>query len=100
MDHPDPYDPHGPPGQTGDHNAAPLGRRDHRAKTHLNYRARQLGLARYLWHTPNGRRRLVDSRGTHEVDAAQALELEHPGALDAALRQLEERISPRAGPYS
>ena len=39
MDHPDPYDPHGPPGQTGDHNAAPLGRRHHRAKTHLAYRA-------------------------------------------------------------
>jgi hypothetical protein len=94
MDHPDPYDPHGPPGQTGDHNAAPLGRRDHRAKTHLNYRARQLGLARYLWRTPGGLRRLVDATGTHELDTAQALELEHPGALEAALKQIEARLPP------
>ena len=92
MDHPDPYDPHGPPGQTGDHNAAPLGRRHHRAKTHLAYRARQLGLARYLWRTPHGRRRLVDATGTHEIDTAQALELEHPGALDAALDQIEASL--------
>ena len=26
IDHPDAYQPNGPPGQTGDHNAAPLGR--------------------------------------------------------------------------
>ncbi len=90
MDHPDPYDPHGPPGQTGDHNAAPLGSRHHRAKTHLGYRT-QLGLARYLWRTPHGLRRLVDDTGTHEIDTAQALELEHPGALDAALDQNRSR---------
>ncbi len=94
MDHPEPYDPHGPPGQTGDHNAAPLGRGNHRAKTHLNYRARQLGLARYLWRTPGGLRRLVDATGTHEIDTAQALELEHPGALDAALEQVEASLNP------
>ena len=35
MDHPVPYDPLGPPGQTGDHNAGPLSRTPHRAKTHL-----------------------------------------------------------------
>ena len=92
MDHPDPYDAHGPPGQTGDHNAAPLGRRHHRAKTHLSYRSRQLGLARYLWRTPNGRERLVDAAGTHELDVAQALELEHPGALNAALERLEASL--------
>ena len=92
MDHPEPYDPHGPPGQTGDHNAAPLGRDNHRAKTHLAYRARQIGLARYLWRTPNGRHRLVDPTGTHEIDPAQALELEHPGALDAALKQIEDSL--------
>ena len=92
MDHPDPFDANGPPGQTGDHNAAPLGRRDHRAKTHLTYRARQLGLARYLWRTPHDLRRLVDPTGTHELDTAQALELEHPGALDAALKQIEANL--------
>ena len=96
MDHPEPYDPHGPPGQTGDHNAAPLGRGNHRAKTHLAYRARQLGLARYLWRTPGGLRRLVDATGTHEIDTAQALELEHPGALDAALERIEASLRVRA----
>ena len=92
MDHPDPYDPHGPPGQTGDHNAAPLGRGPHRAKTHLTYRCRQLGLARYLWHSPHGRKRLVDARGTHELDPAQAFELEHPGALHEALDRIEASL--------
>jgi hypothetical protein len=95
MDHPDPYDPHGPPGQTGDHNAAPLGRRHHRAKTHLGYRPRQLGLARYLWRSPHGLHRLVDATGTHELDTAQALELEHPGALAAALERVEASLRPR-----
>ena len=50
---------------------------------------RQLGLDRYLWRTPHGLYRLVDATGTHELDTAQALELAHPGALDAALKQIE-----------
>ena len=94
MDHPDPYQPNGPPGQTGDHNAAPLGRRHHRAKTHLPYRCEQLGLSRYLWRTPHGLERLVDDTGTHELDPAQALEHAHPGALHATLEQIEAGLSP------
>jgi hypothetical protein len=90
LDHPRPYDPNGPPGQTGDHNAAPLGRRHHRAKTHLPYRCHQLDLGRYLWRSPHGLDRLVDATGTHELDPAQALELAHPGALDAALDQIAQ----------
>ena len=90
MDHPQPFDATGPPGQTGDHNAAPLGRRHHRAKTHLDYRTQQLGLARYLWRSPHGLQRLVDTTGTHELDPAQALELADPGALHAALTRVEE----------
>ena len=43
MDHPVPYDPLGPPGQTGDDNAGPLSRHPHRAKTHLGYRVTQTG---------------------------------------------------------
>ena len=66
-DHPDPFDKNGPPGQTGDHNHAPLGRRHHRAKTHLGYRLTQIGLNRYLWRTPHGLWRLVDGSGTHVV---------------------------------
>ena len=41
-DHPKTYDADGPPGQTGDHNHAPLGRRHHRAKTHLDYQVHQI----------------------------------------------------------
>lgn len=66
-DHPTPYDPTGPPGQTGDHNHALLGRRSHRAKTHLGYHVTQIGLDRYLWQTPHGLWRLVDATGTHTV---------------------------------
>ncbi|GAB3262603.1 DUF222 domain-containing protein [Nocardioides dilutus] len=68
-DHPGPYEPNGPPGQTGDHNHAPLGRRHHRAKTHQAYQVHQLGLGRYLWRTPHGLWRLVDGSGTHVVHA-------------------------------
>ncbi len=108
MDHPQPFDATGPPGQTGDHNAAPLGRRQpsrlaalalqsqHRAKTHLDYRTRQLGLARYLWRSPHGLQRLVDTTDTHELDPAQALELADPGALHAALERIEASASEAA----
>jgi hypothetical protein len=68
MDHPDPYQPHGPPGQTGTHNAAPLGRGRHRAKTHGGHRLRQLDHGEYLWRTPRGLHRLVDHCGTHLID--------------------------------
>jgi hypothetical protein len=68
-DHPEPYRPNGPPGQTGDHNQAPLGRRHHRAKTHQGYEVFQIGYGRYLWHTPHGLWRLVDGDGTHEVQS-------------------------------
>ncbi len=67
-DHPDPYQPNGPPGQTGDTNHAPLGRTNHRAKTHLAYRLRQRGLDTYDWTTPHGLHRRVDRSGTHELD--------------------------------
>jgi hypothetical protein len=87
-DHPKEWDPHGPPGQTGDHNAAPLGRTHHRAKTHLGYRLRQLGPGDYLWRTPHGLRRRVDATGTHELDEVTAWHLEHPGELDRALERI------------
>ncbi len=69
-DHPVPYDPLGPPGQTGTHNSAPLRRRHHRWKTHAGYHARQIGPAAYLWRTPHDRYYLVDPCGTTEVDAS------------------------------
>jgi len=86
-DHPVPYDPGGPPGQTGDHNLAPLARSHHRAKTHRGYRLRQLDDATYLWTTPHGLRRLVDPTGTHELSEADAWSLEHADDVDTALAQ-------------
>lgn len=70
-DHPTPYvpvDKGGPPGQTGDHNDAPLTRQHHRIKTHASdghgYDLRQLGLGTYRWVTPHGLGRLVTTTGT------------------------------------
>ena len=85
IDHPAEYDEHGPPGQTGDHNAAPLSRTHHRAKTHLGYRVRQLGPASYLWTTPHGLHRHVDDQGTHVIDAAAARELARTASIERAL---------------
>lgn len=68
LDHAVPYDPLGPPGQTGDHNAAPLTRRHHRIKTHLGYQVEQLDRTAYLWTTPHGLRRRVDHTGTHPIE--------------------------------
>ncbi|MFC5727799.1 MULTISPECIES: hypothetical protein [Nocardioides] len=67
-DHPVPYEPGGPPGQTGDLNDAPLTRRHHRAKTHHGYTLRQTGPGSYEWTTPHGIRRTVDHTGTHLPD--------------------------------
>ena len=71
FDHPDPFQPDGPPGQTGTHNSAPLGRRHHRWKTHAGYTSRQCGDGRYVWRTPHGRYFLVDHRGTRPLDLWQ-----------------------------
>ena len=93
LDHPAPWDPGGSPGQTGDHNAAPLGRTNHRAKTHLGYRLKQTGPDEYLWRTPHGLHRHVDHTGTHPIDNIQANELADPGWLDRALDRLEEELA-------
>jgi hypothetical protein len=68
LDHPTPYDPGGPLGQTGTHNSGPLTRRHHRIKTHCaGFRAQQISPGRYLWHTPQGRPLLVDHIGTRRL---------------------------------
>ncbi len=71
-DHATPYDPGGPPGQTGDHNDAPLTRYHHRAKTHDGYDVRQLGLGAYRWVTPHGLARVVTPRGTRKIEVLRA----------------------------
>jgi hypothetical protein len=76
-DHTRPYDTHGPPGQTGDHNDTPLTRHHHRAKTHLGYTVLQLGPDRWLWGTPHGLYRLVTTRGTKAITQVEYRVLEH-----------------------
>lgn len=71
-DHATPYDPGGPPGQTGDHNDAPLTRKHHRAKTHRGYDVRQLSLGAYRWVTPHGLARMVTPSGTRKVEILRA----------------------------
>ncbi len=69
-DHATPYVPPdrgGPPGQTGDHNDAPLTRAHHRVKTHHGYRVDQLALGAYRWITPHGLARMVTPRGTAKI---------------------------------
>jgi hypothetical protein len=83
-DHAEPWDPDGPAGQTGDLNDAPLTRTHHRAKTHLNYEVRQLGLGAYRWITPHGLGRVVTPVGTKKVglirgDSGHAIGEIYPG---------------------
>jgi hypothetical protein len=91
-DHPVPYAPGGPPGQTGDHNAAPLSRWHHRAKTHRKHRVRQVDPVTYLWTTPHGLRRLVDPTGTHGLCDSDAWRLEHAAALDALIERVHREL--------
>ncbi len=88
LDHPVPWDPGGPPGQTTDGNCGPLSRTHHRAKTHLGYRVSQTGLREYVWTTPHGLHRLVDDRGTHRIDESEASALTGTDPLDRALVRL------------
>jgi hypothetical protein len=88
IDHPKPYDPQGPPGQTGTHNAGPLGRTGHRAKTHLGYTVTQSERGDHVWRTPHGLHRIVDERGTHTLDEAAAAALTSDDPLDRVLAQL------------
>jgi hypothetical protein len=68
-DHVVPYDPLGPPGQTGDLNDAPLTRFHHRVKTHARgWRVEQLGLGAYRWVSPHALARVVTPRGTRVME--------------------------------
>ena len=95
FDHPQPFQPNGPPGQTGTHNSAPLGRRHHRWKTHAGYTSRQCGDGRYVWRTPHGRYFLVDHRGTRPLDPAHgALIAEAPPGVDVYVPDVRLDYSP------
>jgi hypothetical protein len=64
-DHVVPYDPGGPPGQTGTTNLAPLARGHHRVKTHgRGWVHRQPVVGVHYWRTPHGHWARVDHHGT------------------------------------
>ena len=95
FDHVCPYDPDGPPGQTGTHNCGPLRRRHHRWKTHGGYRCRQAGPGRHLWQTPHGLCLLVDHTGTHRLHPDQAaIILTAPPGVDIHLPDVEIDYQP------
>ena len=99
FDHPEPFRPDGPPGQTGTHNSAPLGRRHHRWKTHAGYTSRQCGDGRYVWRTPHGRYFLVDHTGTRPLDPAHgALITEAPRGLDLYVSGVRLEVPQYVGP--
>ncbi|TCO13461.1 hypothetical protein EV652_1261, partial [Kribbella steppae] len=55
LDHIQPYDPLGPPGQTSTANLAPLGRFSHRVKTHgRGWNVRRVDRKTVEWTTPHG----------------------------------------------
>jgi len=68
LDHIEPYDPNGPPGQTSSDNLACLCRSHHRLKTHGGWTYRLLEPGYYLWRSPTGRRYLRTPIGTHALN--------------------------------
>lgn len=64
LDHIDPYDEDGPPGQTSPENLAPLCRRHHRCKTAGRWRYRRHPDGTYHWTAPHHRTYQVTAAGT------------------------------------
>jgi hypothetical protein len=67
LDHTKPYLPlgrGGPPGQTGVHGLGPLGRTEHRIKTHSRWRVRQPEPGVWIWRPPHWNYYLVTNAGT------------------------------------
>ncbi|MGY4767128.1 hypothetical protein ACXC9Q_09430 [Kribbella sp. CWNU-51] len=72
LDHIQPFDPLGPPGQTSTTNLAPLGRYGHRVKTHAQgWKVRRIDHKTLEWTTPHGFRFRVDPTGTHRLPLEQ-----------------------------
>jgi hypothetical protein len=68
LDHIEPYDITGPPGQTSTENLAPESRFHHRLKTHSRWRLRRLPGRTREWTSPHGFKWTVDRTGTHRID--------------------------------
>ena len=67
IDHTMPYDPHGPPGQSGIGNYGPLTVFHHRLKTHGHWQVAQPFPGIYLWRDPTGATYLVDHSGSRRL---------------------------------
>ncbi len=92
LDHPVPYDPGGPPGQTHSHRSQPLGRTGHRAKTHLGYQVTPLPTGEMVWRTPHGQHRIVDHHGTHHLTEDDCNALVGDDELYRALARISHRL--------
>lgn len=68
IDHVVPWDPHGPPGQTGTHNLTPLSTYHHRLKTHGRWQSTMPWPGVNLWRDPHGQVYLHDTSGTRGLD--------------------------------
>ena len=77
LDHVVPWDPHGPPDQTGTHNLSPLSTLHHRLKTHGAWQSVMPWPGIHLWRDPHGQVYLHDTSGTRGLD-----KLDQHGALD------------------
>ncbi|MFG1816450.1 DUF222 domain-containing protein [Kribbella sp. NPDC049174] len=72
LDHIQPYNPLGPPGQTNTTNLAPLGRRSHRVKTHApGWNVRRVDRTTLEWTTPHGFTYHVTPTGTTRTNHPQ-----------------------------
>jgi hypothetical protein len=67
IDHIEPYDPLGPPGQTSPDNLAALCRTHHRHKTHGGWRYTRHRDDAYIWRSPDGRTYLVQHGRTYTI---------------------------------
>ncbi|TWD84338.1 hypothetical protein FB561_5523 [Kribbella amoyensis] len=71
LDHIQPYDPHGPPGQTSTTKLVPLRRFSHRVKTHGRWKVSRVTDGALEWTSPHGFTFDVDHTGTHRTDSHQ-----------------------------
>ena len=102
LDHTRPWQPDGPPGQTGLGNLGPLTRSEHRAKTVGRWRARQPEPGTYLWRSPEGWIAITTNQGTltlgHTDWAPQPLAELRPERGRVSARHLRTGAwSPRGG---
>jgi hypothetical protein len=67
LDHTDPYQPNGPPGQTRVEKLVPLARIEHRAVTHGGWRRRRPDPTTMVFRSPHGNVYLTNRSGTHDL---------------------------------